>query len=656
MLPAILTFSVGANAAPPTCKYDSITKTLTISGDGEVTRADVCDACTYTEVEAVVIEPGITCIGDTAFFYCSNLKSVTIPSTVDSIKQDAFLGCSSLSSVTIPEGVVSIGMSAFGECYSLTSVTIPESVVSIGMATFFECTSLKGVNIPSSFTSIPTYFFYGCSSLTDISIPSGVASIGEDAFKNSGLKTVYYAGTESALKAMYSFPDSVTVYSGQYKNNGILYAIDNDANTASVSSADNSITSADILSTIGNVKVTSIGQAAFNGYKSLTSVSIPEGVTNIGGGAFNDCSGLASIVLPSTVTDIGQSAFSGCTGLTSIRIPANVTSIGWRAFMGCSGLTSVTFEEGSRLTTLLGNLAFMGCQALRYFDASACTNMTTTTVNRNSVMSAASALLYLPEGYTSSGANVIIGSTCDSLALTDGNTVEIPKAFTASKVTYNRTFTPDVTATVCLPFTVAVANVTGGDFYELGNVSDDYVVTMNKVTGNLEANTPYIFKPSATALAVSGSANVNAVSSSTNATATDGNWAFCGTYEKVSWATDDDFGGATIYGYAANDYGDKVKAGDFVKVKAGNSYINPCRAYLKYTGGTAAKGFKTQAALPDRLTVRLVDSDGTTTDIDSVKGEEGTVKNPTRYNLAGQRVDSGYKGIVIMNRKKTYIK
>lgn len=396
--------------------------------------------------------------------------------------------------------------------------------------------------------------------------------------------------------------------------------------------------------------------ATFFECTSLKGVNIPSSLTSIPTYVFYGCSSLTDITIPSGVTSIGDGAFYECSGLTSIRIPANVTSIGWWAFMGCSGLTSVTFEEGSRLTTLLGNLAFMGCQALRYFDASACTNMTTTTVNRNSVMSAASALLYLPEGYTSSGANVIIGSTCDSLALTDGNTVEIPKAFTASKVTYNRTFTPDVTATVCLPFTVAVANVTGGDFYKLGNVSDDYVVTMNKVTGSLEANTPYIFKPSATALAVSGSANVNAVSISTNATATDGNWAFCGTYEKVSWATDDDFGGATIYGYAANDYGDKVKAGDFVKVKAGNSYINPCRAYLKYTGGTAAKGFKTQATLPDRLTVRLVDSDGTTTDIDSVKGEEETVKNPTRHNLAGQRVGSGYKGIVIMNGKKTYIK
>jgi hypothetical protein len=56
-----------------------------------------------------------------------------------------FYGCTSLTSVTIGNSVVSIGDGAFASCLSLTSTTIPDSVVSIGYATFDGCTSLTGV-------------------------------------------------------------------------------------------------------------------------------------------------------------------------------------------------------------------------------------------------------------------------------------------------------------------------------------------------------------------------------------------------------------------------------------------------------------------------------------------------------------------------------
>ena len=85
--------------------------------------------------------------------------------------------------------------------------------------------------------------------------------------------------------------------------------------------------------------VTSIGNLAFWGCTSLTSIVIPEGVTSIGSGAFQGCTGLTSIVIPEGVTSIGNSAFNNCTSLTSIVIPEGVTSIGNSAFWGCTGLT-----------------------------------------------------------------------------------------------------------------------------------------------------------------------------------------------------------------------------------------------------------------------------------------------------------------------------
>ena len=99
-----------------------------------------------------------------------------------SIGTSAFYGCSSLKSVSIPSSVNSIGAGAFNGCTSLTSVNIPNSVTSIGSATFASCSSLKSVHIPSSVTSIGNYAFQ-YSSLTSVSIPSSVELIGNYAFQ-----------------------------------------------------------------------------------------------------------------------------------------------------------------------------------------------------------------------------------------------------------------------------------------------------------------------------------------------------------------------------------------------------------------------------------------------------------------------------------------
>ena len=81
-----------------------------------------------------------------------------------------------------------------------------------------------------------------------------------------------------------------------------------------------------------NSELTSIGEKAFYKCTGLTSFSIPEGVTTIGGSAFKYCTGLTSFSIPESVTTIGSYAFKGCTGLTSITIPASVTTIGDEAF------------------------------------------------------------------------------------------------------------------------------------------------------------------------------------------------------------------------------------------------------------------------------------------------------------------------------------
>jgi len=179
-----------------------------------------------------------------------------------------------------------------------------------------------------------------------------------------------------------------------------------------------------IPSTIEGIKVTEIGNQAFEGNKKITSVTIPNGVTSINGGetlgtgyyygafsncsltsviipnsvtaigenAFYACTSLSSITIPNSVTAIGKNAFYACTSLTSITIPASVTTIREKAFQFCSNLASVTFAPTSKVS--IGEYAFYGCKNLTSiiipnsvdigYDAfRECTSLTSITIGAN---------------------------------------------------------------------------------------------------------------------------------------------------------------------------------------------------------------------------------------------------------------------------------
>ena len=107
--------------------------------------------------------------------------------------------------------------------------------------------------------------------------------------------------------------------------------------------------------------VTSIGYSAFYGCIRLTSLTLPSSVTSIGSSAFEGCRSLTSLILPSSVTEIGSSAFYGCSGLTSLTLPSSVTSIDGRAFYGCSSLFGLTLPSS---VTSIGSSAFEACYGL----------------------------------------------------------------------------------------------------------------------------------------------------------------------------------------------------------------------------------------------------------------------------------------------------
>ena len=237
----------------------------------------------------------------------------------------------------IKEGTKVICDRAFFWCELLTSINIPNSVTSIGNMAFEVCTSLTSINIPDSVTSIGNQAFSGCHSLTSINIPDSVIKMEGNPFA--------------------SWHGSLSIESKSFiYENDVLFNADETIIIA-YRAEDESYNVPDT--------VTSIGNAAFGGCKSLTSINIPDSVTSIGDSAFDGCESLTCINIPDSVTSIGASAFDGCKSLTCINIPDSVTSIGDKAFQFCKSLTCINIPDS---VTSIGRFEFFSCESLTYIN------------------------------------------------------------------------------------------------------------------------------------------------------------------------------------------------------------------------------------------------------------------------------------------------
>ena len=320
-----------------------------------------------TALETLVLPEGVEIL-ENAFKNCTELKSVSLPSTLTKIGNSygvpPFSGCHSLESIEIAEGnevyasdgncimrkadntlvlglkaskipsyTEHIGNYAFRDS-GAESIALPEGVTSIGDHAFYDNDRLKEITLPQSLTSIGWYAFSDCFALGKIAIPDGVTELPYGLFAwCTELKEVALGAKTEKIDT------SVFRLCGKLERITI-----SESNAHFKSAADGRF----LLNKTGDTLVLGcqdgaipdgvkkIGGKAFEGRTGLKEIDFNE-VEEIGEYAFAMCAGLDRLKLTSAVRTIGDGAFQNCIGLSTVRIPDGVQSIGSFAFVCKSG-------------------------------------------------------------------------------------------------------------------------------------------------------------------------------------------------------------------------------------------------------------------------------------------------------------------------------
>lgn len=358
--------------------YDRLFE-LTIDEGGVTVNgfAEGVDDVTELVIPATLRGLPVVAVSDDAFRGEEQLISVTIEEGIQSIGSNAFAYCEGLEKVILPVNMISVGEGVFSNCGVLRSVVLPAGITDIPASMFYNCRLLESVVIPDGVTTIGRNAFTNCESMEELVLPPTVNEFGHFAFMGSGIRSLFIPeGVEyfhasmiegtSKLEKIF-FPRSINViedetipgdYSRHYyfDNNFISYMLDDrfsygyglgkvivldnyDAygseeiayeimsdGTARITSWFGSADALVIPSEIDGIPVTVIGEKAFAGNRSFSSLIIEEGITTIEPYAFY-LTNTQTIVLPSTLKSIGDYAFNGAT-VSSLYIPEGVETIG----------------------------------------------------------------------------------------------------------------------------------------------------------------------------------------------------------------------------------------------------------------------------------------------------------------------------------------
>ena len=324
---------------------------LTISGKGAMDSYGKAASQPWyqnrAKVTSVIIEDGITEIGNFAFYGLTNMKNITIADSVTKIGAYAFKNCTALTDIQLPKSLETIGDSAFYSCTGLASVTFPESVTFIDGYAFARCTGIKQITFEGDAPEIKAGAFSGVKA--DVDYPKENATWTNDKKQNYGGQLTWEKSEPWEIK------DHVLTIN----DDSVMADYDSAKKTPWYANRD------EITSIVVSDGVTKVGAFAFYGLSNLTSVTLSDTVASIGGYAFKNCVKLTDINLPTGMKKIGESAFYGCSSLKSITIPEGLYTIWAYTFKNCTSLSEVNLPS---TLIKIDEAAFYGCTSLEKID------------------------------------------------------------------------------------------------------------------------------------------------------------------------------------------------------------------------------------------------------------------------------------------------
>lgn len=316
-------------------------------------------------------QEGIETIGENAFAECTTLEKAELPQSLKKIGASAFYKCSALSKITIPSGVTTLGNGAFAENTSLTEAVLEGNIKTMDNAVFMGCDKLKHVSFSNQITKIPASMFWNCSALQEIQIPDSVKTIGDNAFRGSGLTGIKIPGSITSL-GMYLFADCTGLETVELQNGLSTIGACMFQNCSKLGS----IVIPDTVTSVGSnafqdcIKLqeieipnpnATVETECFKGCTALKSLKLPANLKGIPVGLAENCENLENLKLPESITEIERNAFSGCKSLTEVTVPEKVNQISSSAFLNCTGLTRVQL---SGTLEALDYEVFSGCTSL----------------------------------------------------------------------------------------------------------------------------------------------------------------------------------------------------------------------------------------------------------------------------------------------------
>ena len=239
---------------------------------------------------------------------------------------EAFYNCSNLLSIDIPSKMKIIGAYAFANCMHLKSITIPDGVVEIGKHAFYFCNSLRNVRVPDSIERVKEGAFINCNNL-ECNLFNYCGYLGNENTKYLVLVTVKKFTSEHCV-------------------------VNENTKIISTLSSRMNITSMELPN---NLKC--IDDAAFSNLENLKQINIPNNLKTIGEKAFSTNYPVEEITLPESLTSIEKYAFSQ-TNIKTINIPSNVTKISEGLFEKCYKLETVKLHDNIRI---IESKAFNNC-------------------------------------------------------------------------------------------------------------------------------------------------------------------------------------------------------------------------------------------------------------------------------------------------------